>query len=219
MRAKLWAAWSVTLVLASGWTPVAGPRAEELKFAWAIGALTGPENARQSIPVTREVTLKSGDELKIFFNQLTPSFAYVLLEDAKRNLEVLYPEKSGSGTASAATGGHYIPPDPDWFKLDEEPGVERIYLIASTTRLTALENLLSTYAAALTADKSGIRRQIYAELARFEKPASTAAWSERPVTMGGQVRGKKPPKPDVATGATEVTASGYFSRVLVINHQ
>jgi hypothetical protein len=211
-------AFALWLALTLG--PAAQPRTDELKFAWAVGALTGPANARQSVQVKNEITLKTGDELKVFFNRITPSFAYVLHEDAKRDFTMLYPEGQLPAKFAPSTGSHYIPAEPDWFELDGETGIERLYLIASATPLTALEKLLSDYEAAKPADRSAIRRQIYLEMARFEKQPASAPWSERPVTMGGQVRGPKPlPKPDIALGATEVTASGYFSRVLIINHQ
>jgi Domain of unknown function (DUF4384) len=218
MRAKLWAAGSLAFVVAAGSNLPAGPRADDMKFAWAVGALTGPAEARQSVAVKGEVTLKTGDELKIFISQVTPSFAYVLHEDTKREFEVFYPEGSFSKSAAASKGSHYIPPE-DWFKLDEETGLERIYLVASTTRLTALEQLLDEYASVKAAARSGVPTRIITELARLDKQHATPPWSERPVTMGGQVRGPKPPKPDVALNATEVTAPGYFSRVLVIDHR
>jgi hypothetical protein len=58
------------------------------------------------------------------------------------------------------------------------------------------------------------------ELARLTKQ-NTRGWSERPVTIGGQIRGNptKPSYPNIAEHAVEITAPGFFSRVFVIEHR
>jgi uncharacterized protein DUF4384 len=215
MSGRVWAAWSLAIALA-GSMPCGAGRADDLKIAWAVGALTGPEKARQSVSVTGEVTLKSGDELKIFIHQISPSFVYLLHEDQKSEIELLYPE--GKAPAAASSGSHYIPPEPDWLQLDDGVGIERLYIVASSTRLTGLEQLLDEYRAGTAAAHADVRKRIVAELARLEKQHASPPWSERPVTMGGQIRGPRG-RPDVANHATEVTAPGYFAKVLVIDHR
>ena len=64
-------------------------------------------------------------------------------------------------------------------------------------------------------------QQIVGELARLQKGTVARNWSERPVTMGGQVRGKPDlAHPDIAQHATVITGTAPFlSRVFIIDHR
>jgi hypothetical protein len=191
--------------------------AQEVRFRWAFGVATGTGTARQFKPITGEdVILRSGDEIKFFVGPDCKCFIYVLHQDQAGQFSVLYPA-DGAFPSAPPTDASYIPSGGSWLQVDDAKGTERIYLLASATRLTDLERLL-TAAAAKPASPS---QQIVGELARLQKNTVARNWSERPVTMGGQVRGKPDAAhPDIAHHATVITGTAPFlSRVFIIDHR
>jgi hypothetical protein len=193
--------------------------AQDVRFRWAFGVATGAGQARHFAPITSEdVTLRAGDEIKMFVGPECKCFIYVLHQDQAGQFTVLYPA-DGAFTATPPSAASYIPAGGGWLEVDDSKGIERIYLLASTTRLTALEQLLT--AAASTAKPPSPAQQIVGELARLQKTTVARNWSERPVTMGGQVRAKQDAAhPDIARNATEITGNApFFSRVFIIDHR
>jgi hypothetical protein len=204
---------AVTALEAQVLTPKPGP--DGVQFLWAVGGLTGPRSARTLVKITEEVTLSSGDELKMYVSMVKPGFLYIVHEDPAGAFSVLFPELT-AGLDRVTTGTHYIPPQQDWFELDTTTGIERVYLVASSARLATLEKLLAATAAAQSTTRSALGVQIVNELARLQKTRASSAWSERPVAIAGQVRGVRP---DVAQLAAEIAAPEYFSRVIVVDHR
>lgn len=193
--------------------------AQDVRFRWAFGVATGVGSARHFAPITGEdVTLRKGDELKMFVGPECKCFIYVLYQDQTGQFSVLYPA-DGAFSETPPSAPSYIPPGNGWLEVDDAKGTERIYLLASTTRLASLEKLLT--AAAATATPPSPAQQIVAELARLQKTTVARNWSERPVTMGGQVRAKPDAAhPDIARNATEFTGTGsFFSRVFIIDYR
>jgi hypothetical protein len=193
--------------------------AQEIRFLWGFGVLSDVGSDRKLTAITDDVTLHTGDEIKFFVSPLTACYIYLLHEDPRNRLELLYPTGASFAEGPAAVGSkHYIPSGRAWLALDAEIGIERIYLIASTTRLITLEDLISQHAAAPAANRAPIVRQVIAELARLQKQHRSRGWSERPVTMGGQVRSGA--RPDVSEIALEISHKlPFFSRVFIIDHR
>jgi hypothetical protein len=197
--------------------PVAG--AEDVRFRWAFGAVTGAGKARHFVRITEDVTLRSGDEVQMFVSPLTACYIYVLHEDPAGAITPLFPATAGEFPANYGVAReYYLPEAGQWLTLDTVTGTERVYLIASVERLTRLEAVLK--GPRPQPDLSASAKAIVAELARLAKQ-QTSHWSERPVTMGGQVRGTpgQPNHPDLAAHASEISAPGFFARVFVIDHR
>jgi len=190
--------------------------AQDVRFRWAFGISTGAGAARTFKGITGEdVVVKSGDEIKLFVAPDCKCFIYVLHQDQAGVFSTLYPA-DGAFPATPPTGPSSIPPGNSWLLVDDVKGTERIYLLASTSRLTELEKMLTAAAKAPSP-----AQQIVAELARLQKSTIARNWSERPVPIGGQVRGKPDPAhPDIAQHATVITGTGPFvSRVFIIDHR
>jgi Domain of unknown function (DUF4384) len=195
-------------------------RADEMKLRWAFGAVTGPADNRRFVRITDDITLRTGDEVQMFVSPVTACFVYVLHEDPAGEMTVLFPATPGAFPQGYGTGrAYYVPAEKAWLQLDSTTGIERIYLIASPQRLTQLEALLKQSRTA--GDTRTRRNQVVGELARLTKQ-SPSAWSERPATIGGQIRGvprAKAAYPEIGELAVEITAPGFFSRVFVIEHR
>jgi len=78
---------------------------------------------------------------------------------------------------------------------------------------------LGDYTSADTKEKPHAAEQIIAEIKRLKrKHKSLQAAAERPVPIGGTVRGAGPLH-DVAAVAVEISAAEFFSRTFTIEHQ
>jgi hypothetical protein len=191
--------------------------AQEIRFRWAIGTVAGTSAARHYAALgSDDVTVTGGDELKIFLSPMSRCFIYVLHQDQAGEFEVLFPVFGKVSQPLPVASAHYIPPESDWLVFDNAKGIERIYLIASTMELTALQERLQSRAGGQERT-----RAIVAELARLQKEFVARGWSERPVTIGGQVRGRgNALHPDVALDAKEISVlARFYSRVFIIDHR
>jgi hypothetical protein len=190
----------------------AGPR--NVRFEWALGALTHPDGPL--VAIGRRAELKSGDRLKIFLRLKEPGFVYVILHDTDNQISLLYPDAPASGEAAVGVPV-YVPAGAGWMDLDDRVGVETIHLIASSTRLLKLEDALRQYLGTKPSDRAAVARRIVEEIAGAKKQfAPGAAVAERPVEMAGRVRGNPL---DVASHAIEVSARRFYSRTITIDHR
>lgn len=85
--------------------------------------------------------------------------------------------------------------------------------------MTALENLVTQYYDADGSKKSHIAQQVIAEIRdvrrRFRNFTTLA---ERPIAIGGNVRGREQ-RLDVASIATEISATNFYGKTFTIDHQ
>src|SRR5688500_17477306 len=118
--------------------------AQEIRFLWAFGALSWAGHARTFTAITDDVSLRTGDEIKFFVSRVTACYIYVLHEDPRNQMTLLYPSQHSFAEGPAPVGSEqYIPSGHAWLELDANTGIERIYLIASASRLTTLEELIT----------------------------------------------------------------------------
>ena len=201
----LWCA----VALAAGLAPQ--PRAANggLQLSYGVVAVTKDGQ----ISVGKEGMLKGVQQLRIFLGHDTPSFAYLLREDTEERLTLMYPAAVGSD--KPASGNHYLPSETKWFELAPAKGVEHLYIVASTTRLVALERLITDYRSASEVSRKKVRDAIIEEVARLSRVHAADPWSERPVPMGGQVRDPTDPPPT----AIEVSGRAFLYRVVTIQRQ
>lgn len=197
----------------------------DIGFRWAFGVLSGSGNERKLEPVTRDTTLRSGDQLKMMVELERPCFVYVIYHNAQDGLKLLFPYSVGQFESDYRVARkYYIPQGDAWLELDDRPGQETFYLIASATRLDGLDDLLRAYESADASRKADIARDILAEIRNLRKlHREFVAPPERPVAIGGSVRGLEKHsgagRPDVASIAEEVQSSGFVARAFTIEHK
>ena len=184
-----------------------------IRFRWAFGAMVGPKNDRRLVAITRDTRLKTGDQLKMFVELKNNCYVYVIYRSAQNEIALLFPYEVKHFQKDYDTSRkYYIPKDDMWFELDQSTGRETFYLLASTKRLTGLEAFLEEYKSGKADSKKELAKNIVAEIRKIKKHnrkfMTTAA--ERPVQIGGNVRGikkdKKLSSPDFDPIAAEVTA-------------
>jgi len=146
---------------------------DAVSFRWAFGAMVGPASDRRLVAITRDTTLKTGDQLKMLVELKKKCFVYLIYHSAQDEIHMLFPYKVQQFTLDYETlKKYYIPQDEKWFELDKDFGQETFYLLASAQRLIGLETLLEKYKSAEAVKKRGLVKQILAKIRKIKKTAS-----------------------------------------------
>ena len=196
----------------------------DIGFLYAFGAYVGPQGKGKVIPVQNETSLRAGDRLKLFFEPKSDQHLYLLHISSQGELTPLFP--AAAQPAKVARGTKvFIPAGNNWFELDAHPGQEKFFLIATAERLDRLEELCARHTA--LKDKADVQTsadEILDEIKRLrQKNKQLSAPAEKPVRIGGSLRGQQPSSspavPDITSLAAEVTAPGFYSRTFSIEHR
>jgi uncharacterized protein DUF4384 len=194
-------------------------------FQWAFGALVEEESNRKLISVTPNSILKTGDELKIYIKLECKCFVYLIYQGSKGDILALFPSNINQYTEDLDfSNEYYIPEGNNWFEVDSHLGVETFYLIGSSEKLENLEKLISHHQSYPDEINNFRSSKIIVEIKKIiRKNRKLTASAERPVTIGGTVRELKNidiiSYPDVASLATQITASDFFIRTFRIEHK
>jgi hypothetical protein len=217
-------ALAVLLIASAGGFAQPPPSKKEIDFLYAFGAYTKSQGKGKIVSVQSETALRAGDRLKLYFEPKSDQHLYLLHISSQGELTRLYP---AAGQLAGVAGGTqvFIPTSNNWFELDAHPGQEKFFFIATAERLDRLEELYARHAT-LT-DPAEVRSSTDAILEEIkqlrQKHKQLSAPAEKPVRIGGSVRGQPPANapadPDITPLATEVKAPGFFSRTFTIDHR
>ncbi len=227
--------WNCTLVVLSllCWIPAAfgaeGAGAvrydPDVDFRWAMVALVPSDGKMAVQPVTKDIALKSGDQLKMMVELETRCFVYVFHHSTQDGVKLLFPYTLQQfGADYRVHHRYYVPRGEAWFKLDRKQGRETFYLLASAKRLSGLEADYLRYESAPLHDKAEAARAVLDRIRALRKEhREFAAPAEKPVRIGGAVRGvgpvEDPGRIDIAALADEVSSSGFVARTYTIEHK
>lgn len=200
---------AVLLLGAGGSTTVAEESAEQqVELRWALGAKDA-EGDKPSA-VHKDSRLETGTRLKFLLEPLSPGSVYLILLDSNDDVHVLYREST-----QAYDGKAYVPPGRQWFEVDDPPGRETFFLLASVDPLDELDQLLDQLGD--SADGTGLSDAIVAEIRRVQKANRNFSKPvEKPVMIGGRTRDANPDALDQL--ATQVTAERFFGKTITIDH-
>ena len=200
-------------------------REDAVSFRWAFGAVVGSKDDRRLVAITRDTLLKTGDRLKLLIQLKNRCFVYLFYRTADDEIYLLFPYKLKLFESDYKTGEkYYIPKGKTWFELDKNVGIEIFYLIASAKRLNQLEALYTKYDSVAGEEKKKLAKQLLAEIRKIKrKHRKFAALAERPIAIGGNVRGVvkdvQSAFPDIDPIASEVSASNFYSKTFTIDHK
>ena len=197
-----------------------------VQYNWAFVARAGDAGNRRIGVVTRDTSLNTGDEFKLYVSLVKPSFVYVIHKNSSNELSLLFPYDTAMFQKDYKLDkNYYIPKGRQWFKLDKNTGTETFYVLASSERLTDLENDLRAYVKAPGEKKSDAAAFVVNEIKDIKKRFRTfSTIAERPITIAGNVRGEKqaaidPDRVDIALLASEILANNFFSKTISIDHK
>ncbi|MBI5577683.1 MAG: DUF4384 domain-containing protein [Deltaproteobacteria bacterium] len=211
----------IASAVAYGQTP---PGKSNIGFLYAFGAYAGPQGKGKVVSVQNETSLRAGDRLKLFFEPRSDLHFYLVHVSSQGELTTLFPAEGKPAKVAAGTQV-FIPAGNNWFELDAHPGQEKFFLIATAERLDRLEELCSRHTA--LKDKADVQSSTDAILDEIkglrQKHRQLSAPAEKPVRIGGSVRGQQPSSspavPDITPLAAEVTAPGFYTRTFSIEHR
>lgn len=211
---------------ASGGGGVAlGQETDNIGFEWGFGALSGSAKDPALASITRDTTLSSGDQVKMIVKLTRHCFVYLIYEAPGGEITLRFPYTLEQFSTDYKVGkNYYIPKGRPWFQLDEKTGKETFYLLASPTRLTELESLLTKYGLSPASGKADAARELLSEIRNVRKRFKTfTTIAERPISIGGNVRGLGNPiagrRPDVATITTEISANNFYGKTITVDHK
>jgi len=187
------------------------PDDDNVNFVWAFEALVMEGNVTKQVPIKEDMTLKTGDQLKMFVELRKPCFVYVIHHGAQGEIQRLFPYDTQQFTTDYQTSKVYkIPPDDARFRVNEQAGRETFYLLASSQRLTDLEKLLETYAAAQPAEQAQAATTVLAEIRNLIKQYRASVQPGRPVPIAGNMRR--------GVEGVEISAPNFYSKTFTIEH-
>ena len=103
------------------------------------------DDSEKEAPLTNESVLRSGDRIGITFQPDSDCFVYIFWWDSLGQVGRLFPNPQlTEGSGEARSGHTYWLPSKQgkcWYVLDNNPGIETIYFVASRQRNTRIEGL------------------------------------------------------------------------------
>ena len=181
-----------------------------VELKWALATSDANNSAPSAIKT--DTQLPSGAKLKFFLEPLSPCSVYLLLLDSSDEMHVLYNEKAKVKTPSA------VPPEGQWFQLDDKPGQETFFLLASAEPLADLDKLITELGAADAAGKKGVVKRIVDEVRKQQKAHRNFSRPvEKPVVIGGQTRGNSSAS-SIERLAVEISAEKFYDKTITIEH-
>jgi hypothetical protein len=203
---------AILLLVTAGAPAVAAETAEQqIELRWALGA----QDAEGETPsaVHKDSRVETGTRLKFLLEPLSAGSVYLILLDSNDDIHVLYRE-----TTEVYDGKAYVPPGRQWFEVDDPPGRETFFLLASVDPLNELDRLLEQHdQAGGSADSAELSDAIVAEIRRVQKANRNFSKPvEKPVMIGGRTRDANSDALDQL--ATQVTAEKFFGKTITIDH-
>ena len=197
----------------------------EVSFRWAFGAMVGQKGDRRLVAITRDTVLKTGDRLKLLLQLESKCFIYLFYRTAEDDIYLLFPKTLQQFETDYKTGKkYYIPEGKNWFELDENLGLERFYMLASSEKLIKLEMLYNKYHSVDGSSKHAFAKKLIKEIHKTIKQHHIfASAAERPIAIGGNIRGiiknEKAAFPDIDPIASEVSTFNFYSKTFTIEHK
>lgn len=114
--------------------------------------------------------LHSYDNFQVHLTSNKDAYVYILLYDSKGQASQLFPDPKIQLSNRLFGGKEYsIPSNKQWFWLDENIGVETIYVLVSETPLDGIQNLLHRMSAITDQEKRELSKQVREEIRMVER--------------------------------------------------
>jgi hypothetical protein len=202
-----------------------GQGTHKIVLKWAFGVQRHSGGDKQIVSIARYSTFQKGDQFKLMVESYTSTFVYVLRTDTSGNVDLLLPTSvKAFGKPLKTSITYYVPAGSEWLTFDKESSRETFHLLASAARLKDLEVLIKTYQTADAEERQELAEKLLKEIRKVKQyNRNLKASVERPVNIGGSVRGLHPPakSPDseLEKIAVEIRGEKFFSRAFTIDHE
>jgi hypothetical protein len=135
-----------------------------------IGQRKDPDGSYTEVIVREGIVLRSRDNFQIHLEANRPSHIYVLLFDSQGQASQLFPDPKIEQPGFIESRRKIAIPDKDlWFWLDEHPGTETVYVLASEEPMTDIRALLGKMGNASEAERKRLSGEIRQQIQIVER--------------------------------------------------
>ena len=150
-------------------TSTAMPAAFRLKMN-IIGQRKESDGSYTEVFVKEGSSLRSRDNFQVHLETDRPAYVYILIYDSQNKASQLFPDAKIEQSGYVSAGKQLVLPGRDlWFWLDESPGTETIYVLASEKPMTDIRGLLAKMESADDAGQQLVSRQIKEKIAIMQR--------------------------------------------------
>jgi len=126
-----------------------------------IGQRKESDGSYIEVLVNEGSVLRSYDNFQVHLQTNRPGHVYVLIYDSQGRASQLFPDPKIAQLGSVAGSKPVVIPGPDlWFWLDEHPGTETIYVLASQAPMQDIQELLAKMEKADDSAKQQVSQEI-----------------------------------------------------------
>lgn len=196
-----------------------------VQFRWAFAALVSQDGKTSLQPVTQDIALKTGDQMKMMVEIQKKCFVYLFHYNPQEGMKLLFPYSLQQFSMDYEPNRkYYIPKGDSWFRLDNNSGQEVFYLLASFRRLEGLEDAYLKHEAAEASNKAATAKVVQEQIRTLRRENRELALpAERPVPIGGALRGidknQNAAGLDIAPLADEILSTSFMARTFTIEHK
>lgn len=222
---KKYALFLIFLNLFSCLTPIYSENKKDTgrSFSWALIC----ENKKGPLRLLHEeystVQLSKNDKIKFYLKPASDTYIYMVLYDSAKKLSLLFPEEFKLFDDSLfLKNSYFLPEGNQWFSPDNTPGIEIIYLLASSSRLVDFEQLFFEYFQLFNSTAESdlsvkyARKSVLDEIQRLIVENSFFTGSaERPIPVAGDFRGIEK---SFQFNALEVDVENFYARTIRLEH-
>lgn len=199
----------------------------KINFKWAFVGRIDPEGRNRIINIVDDPSKASsgsfseGDKIALYIEPGEDTYVYIYLLDSRGNLRLIFPTKMDEGTLKSeftSGKGTYIPDgDSEWFSLDENEGTETFYILATTKRLTKLEQLTRSYTDAEDEEQNLASRKVLDEIQETKRRLIAFGDPAKANYIGGRIRGIKI---NIAKEAVwQIEEGSFYSKTIKLKHE
>ncbi|MBI2986047.1 MAG: CHAT domain-containing protein [Deltaproteobacteria bacterium] len=154
--------------------------------------------------------LRSYDNLQVHLETNRPAYVYILLYDSQGRASQIFPDpKIDQGEFVEGERKIVVPSKDLWFWLDENPGTETIYVLASEKPMSDIRGLLARMEATDDAGKKRFSEEIRQRIGVMQRGVAVVAKGQPAVyTLSGGKRIEK--VTEVVTGTGSVVRAVSF---------
>lgn len=192
---------------------------DNLSFKYAFIRKAPDKVTEEILDFAQKPQVKTGDQLRIFLQPIENAFLYVFLESSQKNLDLMFPETPDAyDNTFEMKKNYYVPGKTTWFEVDKNKGDERFYILASSERLTGLEEITKKYLANNKNDeyKAKVLEEIKNVRQSFSRLASN---TETGVPIAGTFRTRGLDDSTIIGNATHVDAKQFYGKTLRLTHE
>ena len=195
---------------------------EDIEVRWVMAGISKDSDPSHPISVSPDARLNSGDRIKMYLSTRHKCFFYLFHQSPEGELRLLFPAALPSQGLPGGTR-LTVPQGEQWFELDEQTGTETFQVLVSPTPLDTIETLYQDYLQ--HADRKGATLALllsaFERLHQQQRPLTSKA--ERPLSIGGTIRGASEPKAEATEVqldrlAENIASRNVFCRTYTIEH-